>query len=1050
MDNWYSLLVRYAGTRVLFTTLIFLLGLLQPLALWGQFSVLPQEYYSVDDGLSDRNVVDIVQSEDGMLWLATTHGLNRFDGYETLVFNHFPNSEYRIAESNLRKLYLDKAGNLVIIYATTYGMFEVMNPITFEREVVQVLPQNGVDGIPRKIMVNHKGEILVLASTNQAINIYQYAGDGQFDLMLHVEEDRQSASSNIDFVHLLNNFFLITDQESGLRYYSPAGKLLYKFKAADFTELNSSDNYPGIATVLHQDKQGRIWYSLQKQAGIFNFQIQEDSSADIYHIQKEKFCTNLWEDGRGNVLLSWAENPSREFPLKQMQCISTNNIIHDFDFLLNSASKFIVCAFSQNFFGTMFLGIDTGLKIIQNRRLNIDYFLAKNIQGDTRGAVMRGISSHRNKVYFAREFNDWYVLDLQDGLFDTLPMYDRQTGRPVEISCSLDLQTDQQGKLWGVTCTNGNSEGVLIKYDPISCLADTYPYDHRFTAFTIASDGKIWLCAEQPVNKGKLLYFDPAAETYHEFLNDEGINPIKEVSARFILEASDKIFWVGTLNGLYKIDPSTNQSTRFLAEEGEQSLSSNAIYALHEDANNNLWIGTTNGFNIFDPRNKTFELYSQKDGLASNIVCGFIPVDDKNYWIATYNGLSYFDYEKKSFRNFFSKDGLTHDEFNRFSYYKGPDGRIYLGGVNGINIFNTEDLLTEQVSPRPILSKITRYNVKKDRIFAQYKGLSDLRRLTLLPSDNYFSIHLTMPNFVSPRRNLFKAWLEGYDKNWTLQSKNPVLTYNKLPPGDYTLHIKGSNAYSDWSEEELLLTITVEPAFYETLWFSILCILGVLGILYIIFQYRLEQKLKMERIRTRLSSDLHDEVSGLLSGIAMQSDVLLLSTDDPSNKEKLSQIGEVSRKALSKMSDVIWSIDSRKDRVEELIKRMQEHSNEILTPLDIAYRLNVSRLELQQKLPVTLRQNLYFIFKEAINNVAKHSGASIVEINLRNDGNQFIMSIQDNGRGLHRQNGANNGSKKSGQGLSNLKMRAYRIDAELHIIQNEKGFEVVLKRKKFA
>lgn len=304
-----------------------------------------------------------------------------------------------------------------------------------------------------------------------------------------------------------------------------------------------------------------------------------------------------------------------------------------------------------------------------------------------------------------------------------------------------------------------------------------------------------------------------------------------------------------------------------------------------------------------------------------------------------------------------------------------------------------------------------------------------------------------MPNFSSPRRNQFKAWLEGYDKKWSLQSKSPVLRYNKLPPGKYTLHIAGTNAYGGWNEEELLLPIYVKPAFYETTWFYLSCLLLASLIIYLFFQNRLEQKLKMERIRTRLSSDLHDEVSGLLSGIAMQTDVLQMSTTNPSNKQRLQHIGEVSRKAMSKMSDVIWSIDSRKDKVDELITRMQEHADEILSPIDIAYQIKVERIELQRKLPVTLRQNLYFIYKEAINNVAKHSRADKVDVLLKNEGNHFIMQIRDNGKNeQHKKD--KNGSKKTGQGLDNLKMRAYRIDAQIDFAQQDKGFEVTLKRKK--
>jgi ligand-binding sensor domain-containing protein/two-component sensor histidine kinase len=1027
------------------TPLILLLfWCLQYSPLIAQYVSLPEEYYSVDDGLSDRNILDIIQTDDGIVWLATSNGLNRFDGYETLVFNHFPNNEYKIAESYIDKLYLNKDRNLVIVYRTTLGMFEILNPVTFERTTVSLLPQHGIKGIPRVITTNPKGEVIILTQSSQVTNIYKHLEGNTFQLLTSIQEKRKQQSNSIKMLPLQNGQYLISDSERGLRYYSSNGELLHLFDLNEFDENDYTYTYPDIATTLHQDKQGNIWYSLQREKGIFRFTLNENHPATSNHINQDLYCVGLWEDEDGNILLSWASDPSQRFPLKSLTCIGTDSKIHNFDYLF-SASKFIVSAFSKNFFSTIFLGIDTGLKIIQNRRLRIQTLLAEAVDSDARGAVMRGITSKGNKIYFSREFNAWYELDIYDNTFDTLQIIDHQTGEPIPIACGRSIHLDNEDNLWGVTCIDGQTKGVLFKYNVSTCIAESYTFDHPFSALTIDKEGVIWLCAEPPTTNGMLVSFDPKSGQFQEFKDNEGKNPIREASPRFILEASNGLLWIGTEDGLYKINVSLKSSEVFRAMDDESGLASNVVYAIHEDEEELLWIGTTNGFNIFNPNTSEFKYYSQKDGLASNIVCGFLPDDFGNYWITTYNGLSYFDRTKKTFRNFFRKDGLSHDEFNRFSYHRGPDRKYYMGGVNGVNIYRTNDLLLLQNSPKPIISKITRYNVKEDRTIDRYTKLSHLKELVLLPGDNYFSIHLTMPNFSSPRRNLYKAWLEGYDKNWTLQSNSPVLRYNKLSPGRYTLHIKGSNAYGDWSEEELILPIYVKPAFYETTWFLILCILFVAGVLYLVFQYRLEQQLKMERIRTRLSSDLHDEVSGLLSGIAMQTDVLQLTAKDPQNKDRLKHIGEVSRTAMSKMSDVIWSIDSRKDQVEDLIKRMQEHADEILSPIDIAYEVKVDRIDLQRKIPVTLRQNLYFIYKEAINNVAKHSGASKVSVSITNENNQFVMSIRDNGRGKH---DTFKGLKKTGQGLSNLKMRAYRIDGQLDIKQKEDGFEVLLRRAK--
>ncbi|MFK7933326.1 MAG: sensor histidine kinase, partial [Saprospiraceae bacterium] len=238
------------------------------------------------------------------------------------------------------------------------------------------------------------------------------------------------------------------------------------------------------------------------------------------------------------------------------------------------------------------------------------------------------------------------------------------------------------------------------------------------------------------------------------------------------------------------------------------------------------------------------------------------------------------------------------------------------------------------------------------------------------------------------------------------------------------------------------LKIIVQQVFYKKWWFIILCSLAITALVFGIERYRSQQKLKVEKLRTKISSDLHDEVSGLLSGIAMQTDILQMTTADEKSKKRLQKMGVVSRSAMSRMSDVIWSIDSRKDHFEDLLHRMHGHAEELLTPLQIPYNFQLENLNRQKKLPVELRQNLYFIFKECINNIAKHSNAERVNIIIKNTDKQFIMAIHDDGT----TNQLDKEKPKPGQGLSNLKMRAERINAELEI-DNTNGFLVELRRK---
>ena len=138
------------------------------------------------------------------------------------------------------------------------------------------------------------------------------------------------------------------------------------------------------------------------------------------------------------------------------------------------------------------------------------------------------------------------------------------------------------------------------------------------------------------------------------------------------------------------------------------------------------------------------------------------------------------------------------------------------------------------------------------------------------------------------------------------------------------------------------------------------------------------------------------------------------------------------------MKDVVWSIDARNDTMGGMLQYMQEHLHNMLMPANIDFELTHTGFAEQEKLAMNFRQNVYLTFKEAINNVVKHSGASRVLVDLKKDNNMFTMTIQDDGHGMNSQKNSN------GQGLYNMRLRADRLKANLDIV-SEKGVLIILK-----
>lgn len=221
--------------------------------------------------------------------------------------------------------------------------------------------------------------------------------------------------------------------------------------------------------------------------------------------------------------------------------------------------------------------------------------------------------------------------------------------------------------------------------------------------------------------------------------------------------------------------------------------------------------------------------------------------------------------------------------------------------------------------------------------------------------------------------------------------------------------------------------------------FGILAFSMIYALILLMINKRNQHLKELNYLRTKISSDLHDDVGTLLSGLAMQAESLALNPSEV-DVAQLTRLSDMSRTAMCRMRDLVWAIDNRKDRWNHLIDRLNEHAYDVLTPLNIDFELRVDGIDPVCYISPDLRQNLYFIGKEAITNVAKHSDAANVTILIRQQNGNYDMHIQDNGQCL-----AQIPNNATGLGLSNMKWRAKQLGAKLSI-QNSNGFGISLQR----
>ena len=445
-----------------------------------------------------------------------------------------------------------------------------------------------------------------------------------------------------------------------------------------------------------------------------------------------------------------------------------------------------------------------------------------------------------------------------------------------------------------------------------------------------------------------------------------------------------------------------------------------------------LWIGTNGGgLNRMDLQTGKCQVFSTKDGLPNNVIYGILPDDESNLWMSTNKGLSSYNLKKSSFRNFDYKDGLQSNEFNRGAYCRTSEGCLYFGGMNGFNYFYPREIRNNTSRPQVV---ITGLKIRNQPVAIQAEGSPLLKsiylteKLTLAFKDNFISFEFASMDFTDPGKNLYRYKLEGFDKDWINSGNTYSANYTNLDPGIYTFQVKGSNNDEFWNEKETSIKVIILPPWYMTWWFRTLVGLLILLAGYGFYRFRLSQALKLLSIRDRIAVDLHDEVGSNLSNIYIFSNVAQQKAKaNDETAPLLQKISDYTQQSMEAMNDIVWMINTRNDRFENIMVRMRTLAAEFSEASDCKLHLNFDESLNNVKLNMEERKNFYLIYKEAINNTAKYAGCKTVWIDMKLHQNTVTLNIRDNGKGFDVSNTV------KGNGLYNMKKRAQMLKGALTV-----------------
>lgn len=527
-----------------------------------------------------------------------------------------------------------------------------------------------------------------------------------------------------------------------------------------------------------------------------------------------------------------------------------------------------------------------------------------------------------------------------------------------------------------------------------------------------------------------LIQYDLESEQIKQFTAENSSLPGNTVEQ--VLKDQQGNIWVGTYSGIARI-----KDTQFKIFSLQEGLRNNAITHLFEDRSGLMWATTYKGF-VYIDQNDQVTAVDESNGLDGSL-CFFIQQDkwlDHIYWIGTNEGLVRFDktaFEmgKDAFMLFDEKEGLLQGEFNEAAATWFND-RLHIGTVNGMMIIDTRYLKPETIPPKVMLADVRVMDLPIDSV----------SRKSLSHDQNFLHFSFTGIDFVSPSKLTYEYRLTPVETDYTLTSENQV-RYSALPPGDYWFEVKAVNNSGLKTPKADRIHFVIHPPFWQQWWFLSLVLLLIVGVILFVYNYfRINRLVDIERMRVRIASDLHDDVGATLTEIALNTDFLMATNSSVEITEPLNQIGGLARNVVSSLDDIVWSIDARNDTAGDLGDRVQDTAAQIFRNTSTKLHFDFQNSETSRSLPVEVRENVYLIIKEAMNNAAKYANAANIWVRIQITKGLLNVDIEDDGLGLE-----NHQNSRKGNGLLNMKMRAQRIAAKLHIKGN-KGTKIQLRNIK--
>jgi ligand-binding sensor domain-containing protein/signal transduction histidine kinase len=1007
------------------------------LAVIGSAHQLPVKNYTVADGLPSNNIQRIVADSRGYLWFCTLNGLSRFDGYS---FKNY-NTEQGLPSDDIRDLLITRSGQYWV--ATSKGV------IHFHTEASQRLRPSSTSD-----------------RNSPRFEVYRLGSKGEGNSVHTLLEDRAGA--------------IWAGTEAGLyRFHGD----IATFRPADIGLPKDSWDATNVHAIL-EDGNGDLWIGTRR--GLFRhrsnvrterFTSREGLPNEWINRLFEDHRGRLWVGTRGKGLCLLVSKPLAHRPvvegcyglglpddrvrgvledssgqlwvagnsgLAQLPgTLRDSQLLHSYT-EANGLSESDLTAIATDSAGNLWLGSASSGAMKIARHGFTTYGAADGLTLANPNSIFESLSGELLVVSHARK-NEELALNRFDGsrFHRISPNFGPAVAYVGWARNQVALQA-HTGHWWFVTGWSiRRFSSVTVDRLASSQPEAVYAAGNGFEMADIEhvfedSQRNIWTASHSSLGKPPLLSgvsrWSPATGRFHHYTSGE--MPTVEVRPNYVPTAfaEDRVgnVWIAVNHGVLV----RYRDGQFvpLAFNG---FKVGWIQALHASGSGRLWIGDLEyGLtSIENPSSDrpTFVHYGVAQGLASNVVLCITEDQFGRIYAGNGPGVDRLDPATGRIQHYSRSDGLVRGDVNMS--FRDRTGVLWFGTSYGVSQF------IPRLEPPPRAARVWLSAVRVRGIPRPISEIGEtaVAGFSLASNQNQVQIDFSGLGFT-PDDLSYQFMLEGSDPGWNPPTLQRTVNYASLSAGSYRFLVRAVNASGSTISAPASVAFQVLAPLWRRWWFCALMAAAALSLIHVAYRYRLSTLLALERIRLGIATDLHDDIGASLSQIALLSEVLVRQVGgNQSVRGSLEQIGALSRELVDSMSDIVWSVNPKRDTLGDLTQRMRSFASHDFPARDIVFEFRVSSENGDRKLSVEIRRQVFLIFKESVNNIVRHSGCSKAEIDFTVERERLELRLSDNGHGFDSQ------GAPSGHGLTSMINRARRLGGELQIASGPHGTSISLR-----